>query len=198
MQLLYFPPPPLAPCLPTSHRSAIRSRLSTFFHGQSIVGHGPIASSSHTRKIARLRLEQSSRNRDYTAYLNAGTPGLRSPTSTRSLIDPASSSTYTTSPVPSETFGHFPPYDHGARLAYPPSIYPVAGTERRDLTVSDVYAQRPETRWRQRPRKRLLRYLPQKIERTVRKKIISSIVFGGILAAILSTCTLPVSIPSTH
>lgn len=70
-----------------SERPAGRARFSGFFNGVSVVGHDTSATKTRWGKAARLRLDTIPGHRTRT-YCQ---PGLRSPTSTRSLIEPSPS-----------------------------------------------------------------------------------------------------------
>lgn len=90
-----------------AQQSWARRRYSSFFHGESVVTDTP---SIYSRTSPRKPNKTS--HRSFRARIEESNPTLRSPTSTRSLIDPVSPTLTTYSPITSDEFAQFQQRDH--------------------------------------------------------------------------------------
>ena len=169
-------PWPLSDKSNTAPRSAASKRFSEFFHGTSYVG---------SRQSRNHRGRKASRTGPQTlplhsrferGALNSSPSGSRSPTSIRSIIDPNSSPSNSSRPPPAATFD------------YTPSSSPVRQSEQPARQYSNIRHRQPP-RWRSwRGGNRL--WLSSIKNKTIRKRVITSIVFGVILALIFIICKL--------
>lgn len=90
-----------------AQQSWARRRYSSFFHGESVVTDTPSTySQTSPRKSNKIS------HRSFRARVEESNPTLRSPNSTRSLIDPVSPTLTTYSPITSDEFAQFQQPDH--------------------------------------------------------------------------------------
>lgn len=169
-----------------SPRSWARRRYSSFFHGDSVVTGVRKTNSAHTRK-AGITLHRPSPTRN-----EQQATGLRSPTSTRSLIDPSSSPVSTTRSISPNTFERF----------RRDSNRPVMAHLRPGWTSGELdRAERNTARAIVRPRRRITcpglaqekgkrRCLPNIRNPKIRSKLIGCLISGGCLAMMLTICKL--------
>ena len=175
----------------SSTRSAVRNRLSALFHGSSVIGdktHSPRQQSSNmarhkarTRELPRFETRSS-------FHLNA--PAPRSPSSTRSLIDPASSPANSARPFSNAT------YDQFSGNPFSPAPAHIAGSPRTDIESGMSIPQNRNGRRRRGPRWRPKHssgkvYLPIMKNKGMRERVFKCIVSGGVLAITLIVCKSP-------
>lgn len=174
--------------LSTQHVPA-GSRLSTWFHGESVMDR-------HDRR-PRARSRGTASEKDLEAlptsrfHLDSYTPGLRSPSSTRSIIDPIQSPVNFSRPLHSDgsrSFSHLqegytdPAFDSPI-LIEPPKKRKSGGHRGRALKSS-----------RKAPRHTFFRSQdPQ-----VRRKSIGTLVSGTLLVIVLTTCKSPYRLLLLH
>ena len=169
----------------TSARSWARRRYSSFFHGDSVVTGVRETNSVHTRK-AGVTLQRSSRMRNEHAR------GLRSPTSTRSLIDPRSSPMSTTRSISPDTFERLRRNANRPVMAH---LRPERNSGELDPAERHLARAIGCTRLRQAwpgaaQEKGNRRCLPNVRNPKIRSKLIGCLVSGGSLAVMLTTCKL--------
>ena len=164
-------------------RSAIRNRLSAFFNGRSeprtilptirpTSGH---KLRSHRREQLQLDLSQ----------LNLSVPSLRSPNSTRSIIDPRSSSTHnrhSAAPMPLEASSPRPSQAYSS-VTLRPATNELANDPFASIAVTE---DSPAPKRRNRRQRRRFPYIRNK---ALRRKAITCVVSGSLLALILIICT---------
>lgn len=168
----------------TNPRSWARRRYSSFFHGDSVVA-GSRTASVHTRKASR------SAQRSSRVQSEQHGSGLRSPTSTRSLIDPTSSPNSTARSISPDTFERFRRDSNRPALAY---VRPSRTSGELDRAERHLARAIVRTRRRQAwpcsvKEKVKRRCLPNIRNPKIRRKIIGCLVSGGILAVMLTICT---------
>lgn len=170
-----------------------RQRYSSFFHGESVVASipstsfrtSPRKSNKTSRCSFRARIEESNQT-------------LRSPTSTRSLIDPVSPPLTTYSPITSDEFAQFHRRDH-------PNPPPLAHTRPRrtsgDLRRAERHLERAIDRSRRRQGRRRMntvnkagktrkrKCFPAVRNPKIRRKIFGSLISAMILSILLIICT---------
>lgn len=169
--------------LGTSHPS---SRFSTWFHGRSVVG----SERSHSLVPApkALRTRGRSESPEHRTALGPRSDH-RSPSSTRSIIDPTSSPNIGTEPAQSNAF------DRSSTSL----LSPIAGTR---YEVEEVFGVSGLTRVRarvalSRPKKKTSLKMqgrgcfPGVEDRRIKRKIIGTLVSGIALCVMLITCTPP-------
>ena len=186
MQLPWTRPEVPTPLSHSSQRSAMRNRLSAFFHGSSVVAD---ESPSERQQSCRMfRNKQShfthSSNLEMSS-LNRNTPAPRSPSSTRSLIDPTSSPANSARPFSNATYEQFsgnPFSPASAHLAGSPRTMPYSEPMVRHHTSR---RHRRNPRWRTKNSSGRVYFRNKSMHQTVFKCIIS----GGLLAATLIVCT---------
>ena len=186
MQLPWTRPEVPTPSSPSGQRSAMRNRLSAFFHGSSVVAD---ESPSERQQSCRMfRNKQShfthSSNLEMSS-LNRNTPAPRSPSSTRSLIDPTSSPANSARPFSNATYEQFSgnPFSPApAHLAGSPRTMPYSEPMVRHHTSR---RHRRNPRWRTKNSSGRVYFRNKSMHQTVFKCIIS----GGLLAATLIVCT---------
>lgn len=163
-------------------RSWAHRLVTSLFHGESIVTNRQRSSAMDSRKH-----NWASHLSSHTRYEHYHS-GLRSPTSTRSLIDPSSTPLSNNRPISSERFGfhpHRPPTAH----VHPRGYYFRTGRAERHLARALRPPYRPA--WlnsrRERPKRTCLSRIG---DSKLRRKIIGCLVSGTALAVVLSICTL--------
>lgn len=182
--------------LKASQRPRQHSRLSSYLHGFSVVGgDDSIQTPSRPRKMYHYSTQCYARTpRTVRTQRDANTTGLRPANSTRGVIDPVHSPNSATWPLT-------------------PHIQDERDRDRRRLTM-DAHQSRALTEpgySQQRMKHRRTRtivsrkedgksLLSHKRDPKVRKKIIGCLVFGTLLAIVLTTCTshLPPYRPPYH
>ena len=191
-------PEPSSPTHPTQLRfNTLRDRAQSFFHGTSELERVPTSSSNASRKslAPRLGLQVFSSTQLDIPALNTDVPAAsRSPTSTRSLIDPASSPVGPARPITPQTFERLQTTPASPAPAYRCSPERGATAEEDDL-VRLMTVERHSRRRRHHRRTsrrgeatRRNRCFPAVKDRAVRKKIISCLISGFLLAVILTLC----------
>ena len=168
-----------------SERPAGRARFSGFFNGVSIVGGDTSATRTRWGKAARLRLDTMPGHRTRT-YCQ---PGLRSPTSTRSLIDPSPSLQSALSPTSPGSIYSDQQSLTGTCCSHSNSLWrpPISSADRYGFGTG---AQ--QTYGRQSSRKKRCRPVisPLTIRKgTIRAFALSSAVSGFVLIVLLTVCT---------
>lgn len=165
----------------TKPRSWARRRISPLFHGESIVTDYQRRSAMDSRKHSwNSHLSSHARDENYQS-------GLRSPTSTRSLIDPSSTLSSNRSISP-ERF-EIDPYRPATAHVRPRRVCFGMGRAERHL----ARALRPPCRsaWlksrRDRPKRTCL---PRIRDPKLRRKTIGCLISGAVLAVALSICKL--------
>lgn len=166
-----------------SPHSRVLNRLSSFFHGES----------SHPS--ARMRSSHSRQKSNWMLHHPLSTPngssqsGLRSPTSTRSLIDPSASPASSAGSISPEAVGPFQMHTNPPSIAYvrPQSFSSEARAERH-LARALSHPRRRRSWEGSRPQRRKWTCLPGIGDPKQRKFAIGSLVSGTILGIMLSTC----------
>ena len=173
----------LAPTLPkkTEPRSVIQQKISAYFHGTSILSAEKITQHRRNHKTVRPGSRQRPHIQLDTSHLATSAPVLRSPTSTRSLIDSSSFPTNSVRPALSATFqqAHLPLQSSRAGVT----------TEESQLGALSSLAQhqdRSRAIWR-RNKDRTCASLMK--DRAIRHRIMSCLISGGVLAIIVIICT---------
>lgn len=168
----------------SSPRSWARRRYSSFFHGDSVVTGVKKGNSAHTRK-ASLTLQRFSRSRNEEQV-----PGLRSPTSTRSLIDPISSPISTTRSISPDTFERFRRDSNRPVMAHvrPERASSEPDRAERLLARSTVRSRQRQALLGSSQEKGDRRCLPNIRNPKIRSKLIGFLISGGSLAAMLTIC----------
>ena len=162
-----------------TRRSGAQTRFSAFFHGRSV-----IVPSDHARKAVPTA---PVRTPIFDSY-STSTLRSRSPTSTRSLIDPSSSPLTCTESLPRDSFPGFEGAPGRSNMAYiPPARLPIE-----DQHPARSAESSPRRAWR-RPKKAAneKRYLCFSGIRNpkIRRKVIGSLISGCALAIVLTICT---------
>lgn len=168
----------------STSRSWARHRLSSFFHGESVVCN--IRKAPHTRKNSSSSESSSQPGNDQQIL------GLRSPTSTRSLIDPSASpisSTRSIFPATFESYGRTSQHTAGAHRGLQREYTGTARAERHlSRALSNprcprplLYARKEKRRWTCFP----------KVENPgIRNRVVGCVISGGSLVILLSVCKL--------
>ena len=173
-----------------------RQRYSSFFHGESVVA---ITRPSTSFRTSPRKSNKTSRC-SFRARIEESNPTLRSPTSTRSLIDPVSPPLTTYSPITSDEFAPFQRRDH-------PNPPPLAHTRSRrtsgDLRRAERHLERALDRSRRRQGRRRTntvnkagktrkrKCFPAVRSPKIRRKIFGSLISAMILSILLIICKPP-------
>lgn len=167
-------------------RSWVRRRYSSFFHGDSVVTRVQKTNSAQTRKPGIFPQRSSRIQNEQQA------PGLRSPTSTRSLIDPSSSPMSTTRSVSPAIFERFRRDSIRPAMAHLRPERTSGGLDRaeRHLPRAIVRSHRRQHWSGQVHEKGKRRCLPNIRNPKIRSKLIGFLISGGGLAAMLTICML--------
>lgn len=152
---------------------AVHSRLSSFFHGTSVLGSRPTRPLRGC-KIPHLRLRDIDTRPLNTFHVNASARMIRSRSSTRSLVDPASSLVGNASPLIPETFER-----------YSRSVAHMDLEEQRLTRL-----RRAHVLSRLNGRKRNPKCFPNVADAAIRRKIFSFLASSIILVFVLTTCAL--------
>lgn len=160
-----------------------RSRLSAWFHGHSVVGDNISRSSHRVPKTSRTRGRSTS---PFEPADLANISGIRSPSSTRSIIDPASSPDVGSGPASISVLNRM----NGGEAAT------ISGTRYDEERTTGVEGGIPtrtrlalsRTRRKPRPNTRRQQCFPGFKNRRAKRKAIGCLVSGGLLATILTTC----------
>ena len=164
-----------------TRRSRAQSRFSAFFHGRSVITPSPIPA---RKAVPTTPIRTPIFDRYHTSV-----PRSRSPTSTRSLIDPSSSPLRCDESLPSEVF---PGFERASRRLNT-SLIPTSRlpADDRDPARTAGYSQHGRA-WR-RPKKveKEARHLcfPRIRNPRIRRKVIGCLVSGIILVLVLTICT---------
>lgn len=181
-----------------AQQSWARRRYSSFFHGESVVTDTPSTySQTSPRKSNKIS------HRSFRARVEESNPTLRSPTSTRSLIDPVSPTLTTYSPITSDEFAQFQQPDHHN----PP---PVAHTRPQrtsgDLRRAERHLERAIDRSRRRQGRRRTnavnkagkkgkrKCFPAVRNPKIRRKLFGSLISAIILSILFIICASPRSL----
>ena len=168
----------------STSRSWARHRLSSFFHGDSIITN--VRKGSHTRKAGSTSERSSQRQSGQNVS------GLRSPTSTRSLIDPSASPISGTRSISPATFERVRRNSQRPVATHHRPQEEATGVARAERHLSRalshpghvrplIYARKEKRRWTCFPKV----YNPE-----VRRRAIGCVLSGGILVILLSICRL--------
>ena len=167
----------------TEQRSS--NRFSAFFHGTSVVTDRTNPPAQQSRKSSRHgsltflpRLDMS--------HLSSNAPILRSPTSTRSLIDPNSTPASSARPLSTARFELFTP--NSASPAQAHLISPRFDRMIEPFTRRKTIRPRPGPRWQPRHSSGRICF-PFMRQRDMRTKVFHCLVSGFILAVTLIVCT---------
>ena len=164
-----------------------RNRFSAFFHGTSVLTDRTGRPSQHGRKLFRVGSPFVLPRLDMSHLDVSAAPSHRSPTSTRSLIDPSSTPASSASPLSISTFDRSPgisPLSAQAHLLSPRTydVEPEPVTRRK--TARRV---RPGPRWRPRHSNGRVCF-PFMRKRGMRGKVFYCVLSGAILAISLIIC----------
>ncbi len=172
-----------------TQRSRAQSRFSAFFHGRSV----KTPSSIRTRKAAPTT---PIRTPIFDRYRTSATRP-RSPTSTRSIIDPSSSPLSCAESLPSEAFPGFAGTAGRLDAAFVPPARLLA--EGRHLARAvDFSSHRRASRRPKKVEKEARRLcFPGIRNLKIRRKVIGCLISGSILVLVLTICTSPTPTFST-
>lgn len=169
-------------------RSGNRRRLSDFFRGSSILeSEQDRGRRIRSRKESRLALERHPLNGNLrVCYQKARVSVLRSPSSTRSVIDPSASPGHGTSPLSGITFEY--PQQTCSRMV----LGRMAGSPNpRGLVTHSRPQSAPNSTtgpiWPSRRKSSRTRTLRARTK-AIRKRVLLCSVFGSMLALILTVC----------
>ncbi len=179
-----FPSPPAVPAR-LSVFNNVHARISNLFHDTSTQRNGPFPS-SHTSKPPSFDYGSQSHQAGYTPQLPASptVQSFRSPSSTRSVIDPTSSPTSSTRPI---TVGSY------LRLITSPPLH--LQSDSASATVSpDTQSTDPCQARRARPRRqgqrRRRRHRTAAKQSSVRQKVLILLFSGISLCTVLAICKI--------
>ena len=171
-----MPRPPRRP-----RRSRAQARFSAFFHGRSVI------TPSFAQQRKPVPTTPQIRTPIYDSY-HTRAPRSRSPTSTRSLIDPSASPLSCAESLPSEAFPGFEGARGSEDRVY---IRPSRVPEEEQLTAHRVECSRGRRAW----------HRPKKVEKEgrrlcfpgiknpkIRQKFIGCLVSGSFLVIVLTIC----------
>lgn len=166
----------------SASRSWARHRLSSFFHGESIVS--SVRKTSHTRKNSS-RSASSSQPQSEQHVL-----GLRSPTSTRSLIDPGASPISSTRSISPDTFEHLRRTSQHPVGAHCGLEREHTGNTRAERHLSRALSnpRRPRPLICARKKKRRWACFPTIDNPDIRTRAVGCVISGGTLVILLSIC----------
>ena len=190
-----FPRGPLDSLHPSSRGGYLRARnrMSAFFHGTSVITARAVGPFSRGRKPLRNAARQPIHIRLETQLLNTSAPVLRSPTSTRSLIDPSSSPANSVRPATSGTFERF------SEILSPEPVHNPQTNS--NTTAESVVPSAEGPVEHEQTNHRRVRQLKQRTkenclslirDRAIRSKLINCAVSGFALALMLTICTLSI------
>lgn len=181
-----------------AQQSWARRRYSSFFHGESVVTDTPSTySQTSPRKSNKIS------HRSFRARVEESNPTLRSPTSTRSLIDPVSPTLTTYSPITSDEFAQFQQPDHHNP---PPLAHTRPQRTSGDLRRAERHLERAIDRSRRRQgrrrtnavnkagRKGKRKCFPAVRNPKIRRKLFGSLISAIILSILFIICASPRSL----
>ena len=160
-----------------------RLRLSAWFHGHSVIGDNRSRSSRRARKTWRTRGHSMSPCEPADFVNNSG---IRSPSSTRSIIDPASSPNVGSGLASTSVLGHMNGEESTSISGTRYDGDRIIGCEGGTRTRTRLALSRPKRKPRPNPQRR--HCFPGFKNRKVKRKAIGCLVSGGLLAIILTTC----------
>ena len=165
----------------------VHGRLSSFFHGTSILGSRPTLRSRgcRTPHSRLLYLDTSRLNHCHT---NTPARVTRSPPSTRSLIDPTSSQVGAPSPLPREMFERFSGGPGAPKRTLVPFSRSAPHKHLEEQRLTEL--RRQHSLKELRGRKGNLKYFPAVVDRAMRRKIFSCLASTMILALVTTTCSV--------
>ena len=176
---------PASPSQRIGERQSLSSPMFAIFQGPCAWTNRPSYSLRHNRKDSRNEPRTPIPHLNIT-HGNGSAPASRSPTSTRSLIDPSSSPAITARPLSTITFGHLLGAPVIPAQAYTRDNRP---DEIEDLPGQRIVLARSRSQARWRPRhSRGRAFLPFMEKRGTRRWVFSCIVTGSILAITLIVC----------
>ena len=182
MQLSWPSPGPGARSNETEQRSS--NRLSAFFHGTSVVTDRANLPTQHGRKASRHGSLNFLPPLDMS-HLNNNAPVLRSPMSTRSLIDPHSTPASSARPLSTARFDLFTPNSASPAQAH---LSPHFDRMIEPFIRRKTLRPRPGPRWRPRHSSGPICF-PFMRQTDMRTKVFHCLVSGLILAVTLIVCT---------
>lgn len=178
-----------------AQQSWARRRYSSFFHGESVVTDTPSTySQTSPRKSNKIS------HRSFRARIEESNPTLRSPTSTRSLIDPVSPTLTTYSPITSDEFAQFQQPDHHNP---PPLAHTRPQRTSGDLRRAERHLERAIDRSRRRQGRRRTntvnkagkkgkrKCFPAVRNPKIRRKLFGSLISAIILSILFIICASP-------
>lgn len=181
-----------------AQQSWARRRYSSFFHGESVVTDTPSTySQTSPRKSSKIS------HRSFRARVEESNPTLRSPTSTRSLIDPVSPTLTTYSPITSDEFAQFQQPDHHNP---PPLAHTRPQRTSGDLRRAERHLERAIDRSRRRQGRRRTnavnkagkkgkrKCFPAVRNPKIRRKLFGSLISAIILSILFIICASPRSL----
>ena len=151
----------------------------------------PPRSSDPSRRIRLgLQIPPQGRSQADTCRLNTNVLVARSPTSTRSVIDPSSSPASSTRPLPPETLSTFQGSPNVPQRIHAiiPTLVPEAAPEEDQPAMAGADTQRRQKSSQRKEGERRRRCFPNIANHALRSKIITCLISGGALAAILAIC----------
>lgn len=160
-----------------------RLRLSAWFHGHSVIGDNRSRSSRRAPKSWRTRGHSMS---PYEPADSVNISGIRSPSSTRSIIDPASSPNVGSGLASTSVLNHMNGEQSTSIGGTRYDGERVIGCEGGTRTRTRLALSRPKRK--PRPNTQRRHCFPGFKNRKVKKKTIGCLVSGGLLAIILTTC----------
>lgn len=167
-------------------RSWAYNQLYSLFHGESVVK--SVRKGTRNRKISNS--SGSSSEYFYQPQNEHLAPGLRSPTSTRSLIDPSASPISSSRSTFPATFGRVRGTSQRSITARYGLHRESTGTVRAERHLSRVLSrpQHPRPLILTRPARKRSVCIPRIDDPILRKRAFGTIISGGILAILLSLC----------
>ena len=160
-----------------------KSRISAWFHGQSVVG--------NERPRPSQRATKTSRSTDLYAFPKIGTDnraasGLRSPSSTRSMIDPSSSPCVASGPAYPSVFHCMRQEERRQPEVTRYDEDDILGIGRNPRTRTRLALIRPRSKRRSRKPSRGCSPSSQKYK--LRSESVGCLISGGLLISTLTTC----------
>ena len=181
-----------------AQQSWARRRYSSFFHGESVVADSP---STYSRTSPRN--SNKTGHRSFRARIEESNPTLRSPTSTRSLIDTVSPPLATYSPITSDEFAQFQQRD---RHNLPPLAHTRPQRTSGELRRAERHLERAIDRSRRRQGRRRTntvnkagkkgkrKCFPAVLNPKIRRKLFGSLISAMILSILFIICASPRSL----
>ena len=183
-----------------AQQSWARRRYSSFFHGESVMTGNPSTASRTSPRKSNQTFRRS-----FRARIEESNPTLRSPTSTRSLIDPVSPPLTTYSPITSDAFAQL--QQHGPHNPLP-SAHTRPQRTSGELRRAERHLERTIDRSRRRQGRRRMdiankpgkkgkrKLFPAVRNPKIRRKLFGSLISALLLTILFIICVSPYSLYS--